>query len=161
MRKEFGRRHAYGRLVTRLKASSNYPLNQYWLEPSKERNRHTKHTNKKINYRKMDEDGKIEQGQKLHVVLWSLRHECHGKSMAHSKTTNLRFILLKCTLNKQKIRETDTFMSPVTCFHQILSHDVCKPVMEAYEAACAVTRDQAFFFFFFASLFLRLERGKK
>ena len=28
-------------------------------------------------------------------------------------------------------------MSPVTCFHRILSHDVCKPVMEAYEAVCA------------------------
>ena len=45
-------------------------------------------------------------------------------------------ILLKCTLNKQKIRETDTLMSPVTCFHRILSHNVCKPVMEAHEAAC-------------------------
>ena len=27
-------------------------------------------------------------------------------------------------------------MSPVTCFHRILSHDVCKPLMEAHEAAC-------------------------
>ena len=33
----------------------------------KKRNGHTKHTNKKINYRKIDEDGKIEQGQQLHA----------------------------------------------------------------------------------------------
>ena len=59
--------------------------------------------------------------------------------MAQSKTTNLSFILLKCTFkNKQKIRETDTLtslMSPVTCFHRILSHDVCKPVMEALRSS--------------------------
>ena len=48
------------------------------------------------------------------------------KKMAQSKTKNLSFILLNYTLNKQKIRMTDTFMSPVTCFRRILSHDVCK-----------------------------------
>ena len=37
-------------------------LQPYWLEPKKERNRHTKHTNKKINDTKIDEDVKIEQG---------------------------------------------------------------------------------------------------
>ena len=51
----------------------------------------------------------------------SLRNECHEKLMAQSKTKNLSFILLNYTLNKQKIRMTDTFMSPVTCFRRIMS----------------------------------------
>ena len=61
----------------------------------------------------------------------SLRYECHGKLMAQSKTKNLSFILLNHTLKKQNIRMTDTFMSPVTCSRRILSHDVCKLVIEA------------------------------
>ena len=65
----------------------------------------------------------------------SLRYECHEKSMARSKTKNLSFILLNYTLNKQKIRMTDTFMSPVTCFRRILSHDVCKLVIEAAQSS--------------------------
>ena len=61
----------------------------------------------------------------------SLRYECHGKLMTQSKTKNLSFILLNYTLNKQNIKMTDTFMSPVTCFRRIFSHDVCKLVIEA------------------------------
>lgn len=61
----------------------------------------------------------------------SLRYECHGKLMTQSKTKNLSVILLNYTLNKQNIKMTDTYMSPVTCFRRILSHDVCKLVIEA------------------------------
>ena len=57
---------------------------------------------------------------KWHTCM-SLRNECHEKLMAQSKTKNLSFILLNYTLNKQKIRMTDTFMSPVTCFRRIMS----------------------------------------
>ena len=56
--------------------------------------------------------------------------------MAQSKTKNLSFILLNYTLNKQKIRMTDTFMSPVTCFAGLCqSHDVCKLVIEAAQSS--------------------------
>ena len=56
----FGQQH--GCLVTRLKANY-YPFQPYWLEPKKERNRHTRHRNKKIKDTKIDEDVKREQGR--------------------------------------------------------------------------------------------------
>ena len=63
--------------------------------------------------------------------------------MAQSKPKNLCFFLLNYTLNKQKIRMTDTFMSPVTCFRRILSHDVCKLVIEAARSSLRSVAGQA------------------